>query len=125
VTVTLFRPTPRQAAVLIVIALAAVGCGFYLRYHVIEQAAVGIACGASDQWICHIRRATIAAFTPQAFGFAALISALLNLWRPSLVLCALALISGGLGIVLYNVALSALAIALLTLSLARPAAAAE
>ena len=40
--------------------------------------------------------------------------------RPSFVLCAVALVAGGFGIVLYNVALSALAVALLILSLARP-----
>ena len=55
------------------------------------------------------------------FGFVALGAALLNLLRPSLVLCALALIAAGFGLVLYNAALSALAVALLILSLARPA----
>jgi hypothetical protein len=55
------------------------------------------------------------------FGIVAICAALLNLLRPSLLLCAIALIAGGFGIVLYNVALSALAVALLILSLARPA----
>jgi hypothetical protein len=60
-------------------------------------------------------------FTPSSFGWTALGAALLNFLRPSLVLCAVTLLSGGIGIVLYNVALSALAIAILLLSLARPA----
>ena len=48
-------------------------------------------------------------------------SPLLNLLRPSLVLFAVALALACLGIVLYNVGLSALAVALLILSLARRA----
>jgi hypothetical protein len=54
------------------------------------------------------------------FGIVALGAALLNLLRPSVVFWGIALLGGGAGIVLYNVALSALAIALLILSLARP-----
>ena len=118
----LFLPTPRQALVLAAIGLTALACGFYLRYFVIEQSSVGIACGTGlDTWLCASRRTAIALFTPQAIGLAALAAALLNLIRPSLVLWALALVTGGIGIVLYNVALSALAVALLILSLARPA----
>jgi hypothetical protein len=122
----LHLPTPRQGAVLAVIGALALAAGFYLRHQVIEQAAVGIACtGGSEDWLCTVRRGTIALFTPSAFGFAAMIAALLNLMRPSLVLWAIALLAAGFGIVLYNVALSALAVALLILSLARPAAEAE
>ena len=55
----------------------------------------------------------------------ALGAAVLNLLRPSIVLCAVAARRRGFGIVLYNAALSALAVALLILSLARPAPAAE
>ena len=55
------------------------------------------------------------------FGWVAIGAALLNLVRPSFLLCAVILIAGGFGIVLYNVALSALAVAMLILSLARSA----
>jgi hypothetical protein len=117
----LHRPTPRQAACLAVISLAALCYGFFMRYHVIEQSAVGIACeGNGATWLCASRRTTIALFTPQVFGIIALGAALLNLLRPSVVLWGLALVASGAGIVLYNVALSALAVALLMLSLARP-----
>ena len=117
----LFRPTLRQAACLAVIAAAALAYGFVTRYRLIEQSAVGIACeGGDPSWLCANRRAAIALFTPQAFGIAALGAAGLNLLRPSVVFWALALLAGGAGIVLYNTALSALAIALLILSLARP-----
>jgi hypothetical protein len=117
----LFQPTRRQTFCLAAIGVAALCCGFYLRYLVIEQPSVGIACqGGLDSWLCASRRSAIALFTPQAFGLAALAAALLNLLRPSLVLAAMALATGGIGIVLYNVALSALAVALLIVSLARP-----
>ena len=117
----LYRPTPRQAACLIVLALAALAYGFFMRYRVIEQSAVSIACqGGGANWLCASRRTAIALFTPQAFGIVALSAALLNLLRPSVVFWGLALLSSGVGIVLYNTALSALAVALLILSLARP-----
>jgi hypothetical protein len=117
-----FLPTLRQSAGLAVIGLAALSCGFYLRYQVIEQTSVGIACGDHPTtWLCAIRRAAIALYNPSSFGLTALGAALLNLIRPHVVLCAVALIAGGIGIVLYNAALSALAVALLLLSLARPA----
>jgi hypothetical protein len=118
----LHLPSPRKTACLAAIGLAALSCGFYLRHQVIEQASVGIACdGGLNTWLCASRRAAIALFTPQSFGLAALGAALLNLLRPALVFWAFALIAGGIGIVLYNTALSALAVALLFLSLARPA----
>jgi len=107
--------------VLALLAAAALLYGFVLRYLVIEQPTIGIACGDSAAtWLCATRRTTIALFTPQVFGYVALGAALLNLLRPSVVLWAVALLAAGAGIVLYNVALSALAIALLILSLARP-----
>ena len=91
-----------------------------MRYQVIEQSAVGIACeSAGASWLCANRRAAIALFTPQAFGIVALGTALLNLLRPSVVFWGVALLAGGAGIVLYNTALSALAVALLAISLAR------
>ena len=117
----LYRPTPRQACVLAIFAAAALGYGFFIRYQAIEQSAVGIACASEGTgWLCASRRTAIALFTPQAFGIAALGVALLNLLRPSLVLWALALLAAGAGIVLYNTALSALAVAILIFSLARP-----
>jgi hypothetical protein len=117
----LFLPSPRQTAWLAVIVIASIGYALYLRHQVIEQSAVGIACEVAPQtWLCTSRRAALMLFGSPVFGFVAIAVSLLNLVRPSFVLCALALMAGGLGIVLYNVALSALAGALLILSLARP-----
>jgi hypothetical protein len=117
----LHRPTLRQTACLAAIALVSLSIGFYLRYEAIEQSSIAIACeGAGASWLCASRRTAIALFTPEAFGWTALGAAMLNFLRPSVVLWAIALASAGAGIVLYNVALSALAVALLILSLARP-----
>jgi hypothetical protein len=117
----LYRPTTRQAACLAALAVAALSYGFFMRYFVIEQSAVGIACeGAGANWLCASRRTAIALFTPQVFGIVALGAAMLNLLRPSVIFWGLALLSSGAGIVLYNTSLSALAVALLVLSLARP-----
>jgi hypothetical protein len=55
----------------------------------------------------------------------ALVAALLNLIRPSVVLLAIGLAAGGFGLVLHNAGLAGLAAGLLILSLARPAPAAE
>jgi len=64
-------------------------------------------------------------FNHDVFGAVALLAALLNLIRPSIVLTSLALAAAGFGIVLHNAGLAALAAGLLILSLARPAPATE
>jgi len=117
----LYKPTPRQAVCLATLALAALTYGFFMRYLVIEQSAVSIGCeGGGTNWLRASRRTAIALFTPQVFGIVALGAALLNLLRPSVVFWGLVLFASGIGIVLYNTSLSALAVALLILSLARP-----
>lgn len=118
----LHRPTARQTACLIAVAVAALAYGFATRYWVVENSSIGIACetGNATTWLCASRRTAIALFIPQTFGLVALGAALLNLLRPAVALWAIALAAAGAGIVLYNVALSALAVALLILSLARP-----
>jgi hypothetical protein len=64
----------------------------------------------------------IAFFNHSVFGWIALGAALLNLVRPAIALVAIALAAAGFGLVLHNADLSGLAVALLVLSLARPAA---
>ena len=118
---TWHRPTFQQAVCLAVIAIAALGYGFIMRYWVIEDSAISVACGGGlATWLCATRHTAIALFTPEVFGGAALTAALLNLVRPSVVFWAIGLAADGAGIVLYNTALSSLAIAVLILSLARP-----
>jgi hypothetical protein len=119
-----FRPSARQTYWLLVVGFASVGYALYLRYLVVEQSTVGLACDAGlTTWLCKTRKVAIALFEHSVFGVAATGAAVLNLARPSIVLVALALAAAGFGIVLYNVALSALAVSLLILSLARPVAA--
>ena len=122
----LFLPTARETNWLLVIGFVALGYALYLRYLAIEQPAVALACEAGlPTWLCTIRAVATALFRHSVFGWAALVVAVLNLIRPSVVLVAAVLVTGGFGIVLYNVDLSALAIALMLLSLARRAPEAE
>ena len=119
---SLFLPTPRQTIVLAALALASLGHALFIRYYAIEQTSVALACQAgADTMVCMSSRLLLALHIPPSLGIAALIAALLNLARPSVVLCAAALVAAGHGLVIYNTALSALAVALLVLILARPA----
>ena len=118
----LFRPRGRALVVLAAAGCAALAGGMYVRYMLIEQPSVGLACQAGLATLsCALRAQAIALFTNSVFGVGAAIIATLNLLRPSLVLFALALAFAGLGIVLYNINMAALAVALLVLSLARRA----
>jgi hypothetical protein len=122
----LFLPTARQMNWLTLIALLFLGEALYLRYMAIEYAPVSLACQAGlDTWLCATFRLTIVLFNHSAFGWVALGAALLNLLRPSILLLAVALVASPFGLVLHNANLSGLAAALLMLSLARPAPAAE
>jgi hypothetical protein len=122
----LFRPTARQTNWLLVIGFLSLGEALYLRYLAIEYATVSLACQAGlETWLCTTFRVVIAFFNHNVFGWVALGASLLNLLRPSIVLVAVALAAAGFGLVLHNANLSALAVAFLILSLARPAAAPE
>src|SRR5262245_20583464 len=105
----LFRPSRYQWIWLAVAGGSALAYAFYMRYSVLQVSTVSIACESGDpSWTCMARKTLIAIFTPMAFGGAALVAALLNMIHPSIVLSTLVVIAGGLGIVLYNTALSAL-----------------
>src|SRR4051812_30149490 len=122
----LFLPTARQLNWLLLVALLSLGEALYLRYLAIEYAPVSLACQAGlDTWLCATFRLTIVLFNHSAFGWVALGAALLNLLRPTIPLVALALAATAFGLVLHNANLAGLAAALLMLSLARPAPAAE
>jgi len=116
-----FLPTARQTNALLTIGFLTLGYALYLRYLVIEQSTVGLPCEAGlPTWLCLARTVTIALFNYNVFGALALSAAVVNFIRPSLVLFALGLAAAAFGIVLYNVAASSLAVALLILSFARP-----
>jgi len=122
----LFLPSARAAIVLLIIGAVALGGALSMRYGAIERADIGLSCTArSDTWFCASRQALVTLFVHSVFGWAALAIAAFNLCRPSSALFALALAASCLGLVLYNVGLSALAAGLLVLSLARPAPATD
>ncbi len=118
----LFLPSARATNALLIIGFSALGYALYIRYLGIEQSAVGLACAAGlDTWLCASRRIVTAMFQNSVFGGGALLVAAVNLLRPSLVGFAVALALACLGLVLYNIVLSSLAIGLLLLSFARRA----
>jgi hypothetical protein len=122
----LFLPTARQTNWLLVIGFLALGEALYIRFLAIENPNVALACqGGLKTWLCTSWQLSVVLFRHEVFGVAALAIALLNLLRPSLVLVALTLAVATFGAVLHNVDLSALAVGVLILSLARPAPAPE
>lgn len=117
-----FLPSARATNWLLIAGFLALGYAFYLRYLVIENPSVGLACEAGRQsLLCSARLATIRLFGLQSFGLVALGAAFLNLIRPSLLLFAVALAATAFGLVLYNTNLAGLAAGLMIMSLARPA----
>jgi hypothetical protein len=120
-----FIPTARQTNWLLIVGFLAVGWALYLRYLALENNQVALACQAgSRSWLCSTFRSTIVLYQHDVFGWVALVVAVLNLLRPSIVLMTLALAATGFGLVMHNAGLCGVAAALLVLSLARPAPAA-
>jgi hypothetical protein len=118
----LFLPNARATNWLLIVGFCSIGNALYMRYLAVEQSSVGLACQAGlNTWLCFTRQVTIVLFTYSVFGWFALIVATINFLRPTLVLFAAALAAACFGVVLYNVGLSALAVGLLILSLARRA----
>ena len=116
----LFLPTARHMNWLLVIGFLALGEAMYLRYQGFENSNVSLACqGGLDTWFCAAFRLAGVLYRYEVFGAAALVAALLNLLRPSIVLMAVTLATAAFGVVLHNADLSALAAGLLILSLAR------
>ena len=119
---TPFRLTPYQVQWLLVVGFVTVGYALYLRYLAVEYSPVALACDAGLQtMLCKSRAVATALFKNSVFGITAVVIAALHFIRPSIVLLTGGLIAACLGIVLYNIALSGLAIGLLILGFARPA----
>lgn len=117
-----FRLNPYEVQWLLVVGFVTVGYAIYLRYMAVELSTVALACDAGLQtMLCKSRLVGTYLFKNSVFGLAAIVIAVLNLLRPSIVLITAAVIAAGLGIVLYNVALSGIAVGLLILGFARPA----
>ena len=119
---TPFRLTPYQVQFLLIVGFVTVGYAIYLRYLAVEFSQVSLACDAGLQTLlCKSRALATVLFKNSVFGIVALVIAILHVIRPSIVLLTGGIVAAGLGIVLYNVALSGLAIGLLILGFARPA----
>ena len=119
---TPFRLSAYQVQWLLVVGFVTIGYALYLRYLAIEFSAVALACDAGLQtMVCKARTLATVLFRNSVFGISALVIAALHFIRPSIVLLTAGLITASLGIVLYNVVLSGLAIGLLILGFARPA----
>ena len=119
---TPFRLSPYQVQWLLVVGFVTVGYALYLRYLAVEFSTVALACDAGLQTlVCKSRALATALFKNSVFGIVALVIATLHVLRPSIVLLTAGLVAACLGIVLYNITLSGLAIGLLILGFARPA----
>ncbi|WP_315757424.1 MULTISPECIES: hypothetical protein [unclassified Bradyrhizobium] len=117
-----FRLSPYQVQWLLIVGFVTVGYALYLRYLAIELSSVALACDAGLQTLaCKSRAVATTLFKNSVFGATALVIAVLHVMRPSIVLLTGGLIAAGLGMVLYNIVLSGLAIGLLILGFARPA----
>jgi hypothetical protein len=116
-----FLPSARAAAIMAALGLAALGGALYLRYFIIQYSGIGVTCEAGEESLtCKVRLAVIQMFVEGTFGWVAMITAVIQLWRPHVVVFAIGIVFTLLGLVLYNTRVSALSAALLVLSLARP-----
>jgi hypothetical protein len=117
----LFRPSAASLNWVIAIGFLALGYAIYLRYLVIEQTQIGLACDSGlKTWLCLSRTAVSAFFENEVFGWVSLGAAALALIRPTLPLFTVGLAASAFGIVLHNAGLSGVAAALLILCFARP-----
>src|ERR1700688_5033740 len=108
---TPFRLTTYQVQFLLVVGFVTVGYALYLRYLAVEFSTVALACDAGlPTMLCKTRILATYLFKNSVFGAVALIIAVLHVIRPSIVLLTGGLIAAGFGIVLYNIALSGMAI---------------
>lgn len=118
----LYTPKPAGALLLITLAGLALLSAAALRWWAIEASDFARACGIAGHTLgCGVRRTALTFTHHDLFGGSALVLAALHLVRPGLMLAGLSLIAACCGLMLYNVSLSALALTLLALSLARAA----
>src|SRR5215475_15307159 len=95
----LFRPSAAALNWVITVGLVALGSAIYLRYLVIEQTQIGLACDAGlKTWQCLSRTVVSALFENEVFGWISLGAAVLTLIRPTLPLFTISLAASALGI---------------------------
>nr|WP_250152226.1 hypothetical protein [Ancylobacter radicis] len=113
-------PSSRAANVIIALGAFALGWAIYMRYALVEQSAIGLACRGMETMTCETREMVITLYGYSVFGIAAISLAVIQFIRPSLLVFTLALMATSIGVVMYNNNLSALAAGLLLISFARP-----
>jgi hypothetical protein len=117
-----FTLTPYQLQWIMLVGFASLGLALYVRYFGIEPAKTALACDSGLQTtLCQMRALANYLHRQDVFGIAAIVIAVLHLIRPSIVLLTAGVATAALGIVLYNVTLSGIAVGLLILGFARPA----
>jgi hypothetical protein len=116
----LSAPLGRRMVGWLAIVALTVTCAFWLRFSILEDRAVGLLCRqGSDDWVCLVRSVATFSYEYALLGSFAVITAAVNLVRPSQLTLAVATIGATIGAVLYNVGGAGIAITLLILSLAR------
>src|SRR5262245_9786060 len=96
----LFLPTRKAASILAALGLFTVGTALYLRYAIIQNSAIGVACEAGEvSALCKLRLAVILMFVQDSFGWVAVIAAGVQLWRPNIVAFGTGLIFALMGLV--------------------------
>jgi hypothetical protein len=117
----LFAPSAAEFNWVITIGFVSLGYAMYIRYLVLEQPTVGLACDAGlETWLCLSRKIVMALFENYVFGWVSLGAAVLALIRPSVPLFTIGLATTAFGLVLQNAGLSGFAAALLIMCFARP-----
>jgi len=115
-----FQPDARTWNLIILLGAFALGWAVYMRYALVEQSAVGLACVGMETAMCESRAVVIRMFGWSVFGVSALILAVVQFIRPSVPVFILGVMAAGIGVVMYNNNLASLAAGLLVISLARP-----
>jgi len=116
------RPDPSLAVALAAFGLA-LGVAYLLRFLLVENQAVAVACAARGTGLdCVLLESMVFTFHSLILGWFALAAALLALALPRLWTFLLALVPAAFALVLYNVELGATAVTLCLLATARGAA---
>ena len=110
-----------QVQWILILGFVTIGYALYVRYMAVEFGQVRLECESGLQTVlCKSRSLMKFLFENNVFGTAAVIVASLHVIRPSIVTLTAGLIAACLGVVLYNVVLSGVAIGMLILGFARP-----
>ncbi len=88
---------------LALVGSASLGTALLLRYGIIQNTPLGLACEAGrGGFVCALRLAVILLFVFNVFGWGALIAAAVQLIRPNVLVLGIGLVFALAGLVLYN-----------------------